>query len=221
MAYLAKLSPDTAATAAHRRAPLWRETSRRLPPTRRTRRCDQVGRATGAVAAGARLGARYADGITEGNTSNTGSIQTAWDAVGSALAKGPEARVPQEIRAVQGRFRQSAKTIRGNVARIIDDSSKRTNADLGRLADSVETGAVGAQQWMRRSAGRAGRAFPAALQMAVGPTATAAENFADAAKAPPSTVPPKAATYGDHALLCKYGTPTRRRRRYVPPPEQQ
>ena len=58
----------------------------------------------------------------------------------------------------------------------------------------------GRQQQMQRVARRrAGRAFPAALQMAVGPTSTAAGNVADAAKAPLSTVPPRAATYGDHA----------------------
>jgi len=233
--YLAGLPADTAATADAAGAAVVGNVAAGAAKAA-GQAFDQAGQATRAAASGAALGARYAHGITDGITSNVGSIQTAWDAVGSALAKGPKlesykqrlgdfrkatetvlrrmraavkANDPvaasyyvqqyQDIRTAQGQFRQNAKTVWGDVATIVDGSSKRTSADVGRLADSVETGAVRAQQQMQRSARRAGHAFPAALRMAVGPTSTAAGNVADAAKGPLSTVPPKAATYGDHA----------------------
>src|SRR5690606_32647332 len=69
---------------------------------------DQAGQATGAVAAGTALGARYANGITDGITSNVGSIQTAWDEVGTALAKGPKL---ESYRKRLGDFRKATETV--------------------------------------------------------------------------------------------------------------
>jgi len=234
-AYLAQLPADTAAVASQAGAGVVANVAAGAAKAA-GQAFDGAGQATGAAAAGATVGARYADGISEGITSNVGSIQTAWGAVGTALAKGPKlesykhrlgdfrtatetvlrrmraavkANDPvaasyyvqqyRDIRTAQSQFRQSAQTVWGDVATIIDGSTANAGADVAALADTVGDGAVQAQLRMQRSARNAGHAFPAALQMAVAPTSSAAADVADAATGPLSSVPPKAATWGDHA----------------------
>ena len=105
-AYLARLPADTAATAAHAGAAVVGSLAAGAAKAA-GQAFDQAGQATGAAASGAALGARYANGITDGITSNVGSIQTAWDAVGSALAKGPKL---ESYKQRLGDFRKATET---------------------------------------------------------------------------------------------------------------
>lgn len=192
--------------------------------------------AAAAASAGSRIGARWAGGVTDGIQNNVGRIQTAWDAVGQALQKGPKlqsyksrlaefrkatevtlrrmraavkandpvaasyyAQQYQQIRDAQGEFRRSSKTVWGDVATIVEESSGRTSESVGRLADGVTRGSRRAQRAAERSARKAGRVWPAQIQSAVGPTKTASQNLADATKAPLQTVANQTDTYGTHA----------------------